>query len=140
MRTFAVTDYPITDPKVEAAFAAFPHPAREGLLHLRHLILETASQTPEAGAIEETLKWGQPSYLTPETRSGTTIRLGVPKSGGFAIFTHCQSQVIPAFKTIAEQEFRFDGNRAVLFRQTSDIKPELLTKLIGHALLYHKSK
>jgi hypothetical protein len=41
--------------------------------------------TPGVGALHETLKWGQPAYLTPETRSGTTLRLGVPKSGGYAI-------------------------------------------------------
>ena len=66
------------DDAVRVAFEVFPEPARQGLLELRHLILNTAANTPEAGQVLEALRWGQPAYLTPVSKSGTTIRLGVP--------------------------------------------------------------
>ncbi len=63
------------DPAVEAAFGAYPAPVKAKLLALRRLIFDTAKRTKGVGALEETLKWGQPSYLTPETKSGSTIRI-----------------------------------------------------------------
>lgn len=124
--------------EVKAAFEAFSPPVFEGVMRLRDLVFEVAHETPEAGAIEEALRWGQPSYLTPETKSGTTIRLGPSKVGGFAIFTHCQSRVIPAFRELVGDAFCYDGNRAVLFRDVGDIQVAPLAILIRHALTYHR--
>lgn len=129
---------PFQSLEVKAAFKAFSPPILEGVMRLRDLVFEVAHETPEAGAIEEALRWGQPSYLTPETKSGTTIRLGASKAGGFAIFTHCQSRVIPAFREVVGDAFRYDGNRAVLFRDVDDIQVEPLAILIRHALTYHQ--
>ena len=63
------------DPAVDAVFAAYPKPLKAKLLALRRLILDTAKKTEGVGALEETLKWGQPSYLTTLTKSGSTIRI-----------------------------------------------------------------
>ena len=41
------------------------------MLRLRQIVLDTASETEGVDALEETLKWGEPSYLT---RDGSTIR------------------------------------------------------------------
>ncbi len=89
----------IDDPAVAAVYAAFPEPARLGLLKLRALIFEEAHHVG-VGPLVETLKWGQPSYLTEKSKAGTTLRLGVPKSGGFAIYAHCQTTVISDFHAI----------------------------------------
>lgn len=66
------------DPKVRAAFDAAPAPARDGMLALRAQIFRVAARLPQLGCIDETLRWTQPAYLTPETRSGSTIRIGSP--------------------------------------------------------------
>lgn len=60
---------------VDAVFKAYPQPAKTRLLALRRLILATAKATRGVGRIEEALKWGQPSYLTTETKSGSTVRI-----------------------------------------------------------------
>lgn len=86
------------DPNVERVFAAFPQGDQGCLLALRELIFEVAGRTEGVGEIQETLKWGQPAYLTPQTKSGSTIRLGIPKKGGFAIYTHCQTPSCRIFK------------------------------------------
>ncbi|MBN2742162.1 MAG: DUF1801 domain-containing protein [Rhodobacteraceae bacterium] len=129
-----------TDPQVARAFAAFPVELRAGLLDLRALIFAVAARLPEVGRIEETLKWGQPAYLTPETKAGSTLRLGVPKTGGFAIYAHCQSRIIPTFRDRFPQEFTYEGNRAVHFAPGAALPEDKLSFLIAHALRYHLSQ
>lgn len=53
-------------------FDHYPNSIRQKLMQLRKLILETASETEGVNKLEETLKWGEPSYLT---KSGSTIRI-----------------------------------------------------------------
>lgn len=67
----------IEDVNVAAVYAGFPEAERAGLLALRARIL--AIVAAEGIALEEALRWGQPAYLAPK---GSTIRLGVPKTGG----------------------------------------------------------
>ena len=124
-------------PEVKAAFDALSPGAREGCLALRELILDVAEATPEAGLVTEELRWGQPAYLTPETKSGTTIRLGRAKTGGFALFVHCQTSLIEDFRPLAPSGTRFDGRRAVLFEDQGKLEKAALRLLIRAALTYH---
>lgn len=125
------------DPDVKATFASFPASARTGLLALRRLIFETAAATPCVGALDETLKWGQPAYLTPETKSGSTIRLGVPKQGGFAIYTHCQTTILSDFRGMFPDGFVYEGNRGIHFKDSEALPLDELRLLIRSALTYH---
>ena len=124
-------------PEVKAAFEAMPMPARQGCMTLRELIFEVAAQTREAGQISEELRWGQPAYLTQETKSGTTIRLGRGKPNGFALLVHCQTSLIEDFRPLAPEGTRFDGSRAVLFADVSDVDKSAMRLLIHSALTYH---
>ena len=56
-------------------FGIYPKPVRGKLLALRQMIFDVAKTTPGVGKLEEALRWGQPSYITPETGSGSTIRI-----------------------------------------------------------------
>lgn len=125
------------DAKIKAVFDNYPEDARPGLLKLRELIFDEAKSLPEIGPVEEVLRWGQPSYVTPKFKAATTLRLGVPKPGGFAIFAHCQSSVISDFSTMFPQMDAIDGNRAVIFKTIDDIEPERHRLLIRNALTYH---
>ncbi len=42
-------------------------------MRLRQLVLDTAAALAEVGEVEETLKWGEPGYVT---KTGSIIRLG----------------------------------------------------------------
>ena len=83
------------DPAVAAVFAAYPAALRKRLLALRDLALrdlvfDVAARTEGVGSLTETLKWGQPSYLTQQTRSGSTVRIDRLKTGdGCALYFHC---------------------------------------------------
>lgn len=128
---------PASPNDVARAFDDMSPDVQEPLQRLRRLILDTAAITPGVGPITETLKWGQPSYLTEETKAGSTLRLGCPKQGGFAIFTHCQTSIMADFQALFPDDFTFDGNRAVLFQADDDLPLDKLRFLISHALTYH---
>ena len=53
-----------TDPKVEAVFANYPDFVRDKMQHLRELVIETAEETEGVTDLEETLKWGEPSFFS----------------------------------------------------------------------------
>lgn len=126
------------DPAVAARFAAFPARERAGMLALRDLIFDVAQDTDGVGAVQETLKWGQPAYLTPHSKSGTTLRLGLPKQGGIAIYAHCQTTVISDFRALFPDTFSFEGNRAVHLDTDAPLPVDPLRLLIRAALTYHK--
>ena len=126
------------DPAVAAAFEAYPKPLKAKLLALRRLILDTAKTTKGVGAVEETLKWGQPSYLTEATRSGSTVRLDRMKKGDrYALYFHCQSGLVPKFRELYPDTFRFDGKRALLFAPGERLPVRALRHCIALALTHH---
>ena len=124
-------------PQVAAVFASYPAGARTGLLVLRQMIFDEAALLPAAGPLTEALRWGQPAYLTHATRAGSPLRLGIPKSGGFALYANCQTSLIADLAVVAGTRLRFEGNRAVLFEDEQEIAADLVTVLIRRALTWH---
>lgn len=68
------------NPEVSAVYNSYPQKMKLKLLFLRQLIYDTATTMEEIGEIEETLKWGEPSYLTSKSKNGSTIRLAWKES------------------------------------------------------------
>lgn len=131
--------YAFATEKVADVFATFPKAERAMALTLRDLIYDVAKDIAEAGQIEETLKWGQPSYLTPETKSGSTLRIGLAKGGGVGLFAHCGTTIISTYAQTFPNTDRIEGNRAVIFHQADEIVADRLRLLIRHGLTYHLS-
>ena len=127
----------ITSAEIQTAYDAFPPAVKSGTMALRTLIYETAKGISGLAAPTECLRWGQPSYITP---IGSTLRIGIPKSGGFALYAHCQSTIISQFAQGFGADFQIEGNRAVLFQSKDDIQPEKLRLMIEHALTYKRKK
>lgn len=127
---------------VKAAFAAYPPRLRAKLMHLRALIFQTAASTPHVGALTETLKWSQPSYLTAQSGSGTTIRIDRVKSAPdrYAMYFHCQTDLVATFRQLYPQNFTYGGNRSVLFATGDTIDRAALSHCIALALTYHSRK
>ena len=130
------------DPAVAAVFSAYPKPLQARLLALRRLIFDTARTTSGVGALEETLKWGQPSYLTTETNSGSTIRIDRVKSAAnrYAVFFHCQTDLVETFRELYPTELDFGGNRCILLNAGDDIPEAALRHCVALALTYHLRK
>jgi hypothetical protein len=128
-----------SDPAVDAVFAAYPIPLKARLLALRRLILETARTTAGVGALQETLKWGQPSYLTTETRSGSTIRIDQvkPATDQYAIYFHCQTDLVETFRELYPRELNCVGNRCVVLNVADELPESALRHCVALALTYH---
>lgn len=137
---------PDVAPEVETVLAGYPPALRKRLLALRRLILETAAATPGVGPLEETLKWGQPSYLTAESKSGSTVRIdrardepGQPRDRA-AVYFHCGSGLVESFKEIYPRELTYQGRRAILIAPGEAIPEAPLRHCIALALTHHLRK
>ena len=128
-------------PAVEDVFQAYPKPLKAKLLALRRLIFDTAKTTKGVGALQETLKWGQPSYLTTETKSGSTIRIDRVKSDDsqVAVFFHCQTNLVETFRE-RYPELSYSGNRAILLDAEKKLPEAKLRHCVALALTYHLAK
>jgi hypothetical protein len=130
------------DARVAAVFRAYPDSLRKRLMALRALVFDVAAQTAGVGALQETLKWGQPSYLTVETGSGTTVRIDRIKAsqGRYAMYFHCQSGLVDTFRELYPESFVFEGKRAIVFEATDRVPIGALRHCIGLALTHHLRK
>lgn len=132
---------PFTDRNVARVFAAYPDTVRAKLMTLRAIIFETAKTIDGVGPLEETLKWGQPSYLTTQSGTGSTIRIDRLKSeGGIAMYFHCQTDLVATFRELYPAQMEYGGNRSILFSTTARIPEKALRHCIGLALTYHARK
>ena len=125
-----------------AALRTFPAQVRPKLTALRRLILDTAKKTKGVGAIEEQLKWGQPSFATSQTRSGSPIRIDSVKSDPkrYAMYFHCQTNLVASFRQLYPKEFTYEGNRAIVFDVDKSVPETALRHCIALALTYHARK
>lgn len=132
----------IQNPAVAAVFDNYPNAIKTKMLQLRQLIFDTASSIGEVGELEETLKWGEPAYLTLQSGSGTTIRIDRKKGSDthFAMYLHCQTDLIDRFRSRFPGTFHFEGNRAIVFQTGQDLSLEALRVCIAEALTYHRKK
>jgi hypothetical protein len=126
-------------PDVAAAFSGFPASVRARLLEVRDLIFETAVAIEGVGPLTETLKWGEPAYLTPATGSGTTIRLGLSRSSerACAVLFNCRTTLIDDFRSQFPDVFAYEKNRAILLDARDRLPEAPLRSCLGMALTYH---
>lgn len=129
----------ISDPKVKSVFNQYPDSVKTQLLNLRELVLNTATNIDGLEKLEETLKWGEPSYLT---KHGSTVRMDWKKKNPeqFAIYFKCTSRLVETFKTLYKDKFEFEGKRAIVFQLHETIPKTELKHCISLALTYHKIK
>ncbi|MBT3702154.1 MAG: DUF1801 domain-containing protein [Alphaproteobacteria bacterium] len=130
------------EPQIKAVFDALPGPLKTKLMSLRELIFETAAEMEDVGPLEEALKWGQASYLTSKSKSGTTIRIARIKKypDRYGLFVHCQTSLITIFRDLYDDELDFDGNRCIWFNVADELPKTAVRHCISLALSYHRHK
>jgi len=124
---------------VAKVFKNYPKHMRKKLLFLRQLVLDTASETEGVGIVEETLKWGEPSYVT---KSGSTVRMDWKESSPhqYAMYFQCKTKLVDTFKELYRDDFKFEGNRAIVFDEDDEIPIDELKHCISLSLTYHSRK
>ena len=128
-----------TDPRLEEVFKNYPNFVRPQLEYLRTLIRKTAEETENVTQLEETLKWNEPSFIT---KIGSTFRIDWKEKqpDQYAMYFHCSSRLIDTFRLVFNDEFNFEGKRAIIFRIDQEIPETELKQCIRTALTYHKVK
>jgi hypothetical protein len=128
-----------SNPKVKDIFDRYPKFARRQMLHLRKLVLNTASNIEGLEELEETLKWGEPSYLT---KYGSTLRMDWKDKNPdqVAMYFQCTSRLVPTFRILYKGRFEFEGNRAIVFNVNDKLPDTAIKHCISLALTYHKVK
>ncbi|WP_405206883.1 DUF1801 domain-containing protein [Aquimarina sp. LLG6339-5] len=128
-----------TNPKIALVYKKYPALVIGKIMNLRNLIIETAKEIEDIKSIEETLKWGEPSFLV---KKGSTIRIDWKKSkpDQYGMYFQCTSKLITTFRVLYKDTFQFEGNRAIIFPIEFDIPEKELKNCITAALTYHKVK
>lgn len=135
MRKFIVK----TDPKVAAVFANYPEGVRDKMQCLRELVLETAEEIDGLTHLQETLKWGEPSYIT---KNGSTLRMDwkAKTPNQYALYFNCNSRLVDTFRLVFDRTFQYEGKRALVFPMDSKIPESELKACIKATLMYHTVK
>ena len=129
----------IKNPEVAEVFRRYPHKMQQNILFLRQLVLETAAETEDVGIVEETLKWGEPSYVS---KGGSTIRIDWKDKypHQYAMYFHCKTKLVDTFKELYKDKLKFEGNRAIIFNEDDEVAVEELKHCIVLSLTYHSRK
>lgn len=129
----------IKNTEVAEVFRHYPKRMRQKILFLRQLVLETASEIEGVGIVEETLKWGEPSYVS---KGGSTIRMDWKDKypHQYAMYFHCRTKLVDTFKEIYKNKLKFEGNRAIIFNEDDEVPIEELKHCIALSLTYHSRK
>jgi hypothetical protein len=127
------------DPRVEPKFELYPPHIRPKVDHLRALVLETAEEAPSVSKLEETLKWGEPSYLA---KKGSTIRIDwkAKSPDQYAMYFKCTSKLVATFREVFGDTFNYENNRAIVFGLEDSVPEKELKACILAALTYHSVK
>lgn len=120
-------------------FDAYPGHIRNKMLFLRELVFDAASEIEGISGIEETTKWGEPSYIV---KGGSTVRMDWKSTNPsqYALYFHCKTKLVDTFKELYRDKLKFEGNRAIVFDVNDEIPVAELKHCIALALTYHSRK
>lgn len=127
-----------TNPAVPKVFNNYSTTVKPKLAYLRSLIIETANEL-ELDSLEETLKWGEPSYIA---KKGSTIRIDWKEKtpNQYAMYFSCSTKLVSTFRVVYQNTFQFEGKRAIVFNLEDEIPTEALKNCIRVALTYKNIK
>ncbi|MEX2485402.1 MAG: DUF1801 domain-containing protein [Brumimicrobium sp.] len=128
-----------TSSKFNNKFDSYPTEVRNKMQYLRELVIETANETEDINNLEETLKWGEPSFVT---KNGSTLRMDWKEKSPnqYAMYFQCSSRLMDTFRMVFDNKFQFEGNRAIVFQINQELPVMELKECIKATLTYHKVK
>jgi hypothetical protein len=124
--------------EVKNKFDSYPEHIKSLILQLRELVLSIAEDL-DLGEIEETLKWGEPSY---HVKNGSPVRMDwKPQSPNqYFLFFHCQTKLVDTFRELYSEDLDFDGNRAIVLQVNRDLPTNVIRHCIELAMKYKSIK
>ncbi len=112
--------------EVKDKFDSYPGDIKPLALQLRALVFSIAEDL-NLGEIDETLKWGEPSY---KVKNGSSLRMDWKPATAdkFYLFFHCQTKLVDTFRELYSETLQFEGNRSIVLH----VKNEIPKKIIRH--------
>ncbi len=128
-----------TSPEFEDKMLSYPERVRPKMQYLRELVIETAEEMPNIKELDETLKWGEPSFVS---KIGSTLRMDWKEKmpNQYQLYFNCSSRLIETFKLVFGELFEYEKNRAIIFKIDEEIPVVALKECIATTLMYHKVK
>ena len=123
---------------VKARFDEYPKHVRIRIEELRNIVLTIASEL-KLGEVEESLKWGEPSY---SVKTGSPVRMDWKQKtpSRYYLFFNCQTKLVDTFRELYGEELEFEGNRAVVLNLSTPLPEIAIKSCIELALTYKKRK
>ncbi len=124
---------------VTAAIASYPGPAFKTFHAIRAVVLRAAASNPSVGPLTETLRWGEPAYLTEVTRSGSTLRIAWKPANPdhVGVYLNCRTTLVESLREIYPDSFLYEGNRALVVRLDAPLPTDPLDHCARLAQTYH---
>ncbi|MCF2907141.1 DUF1801 domain-containing protein [Pseudoalteromonas sp. DL2-H2.2] len=123
---------------IKEQFDAYPEHVKSRLLALRELIFTVAAELA-LGEVEESLKWGEPSY---SVKTGTPLRIDwktkFPER--YCLFFHCQTKLADTFRELYGDAIELQGNRAIMLPLSKPLPDAMIRHCITLALTYQQRK
>jgi hypothetical protein len=129
----------VTECEPPPVFDRYEQRVRERLLNLRRLILDVA-ETERVGPLEEVLKWGEPSFVTHQPRTGSTIRINAVGPSHYGLFVNCKTSLADTFRSLYPDDLTVIGDRELRFGIDDELPEGPVRRCIALALTYHRWK
>ncbi|MFA0015621.1 DUF1801 domain-containing protein [Vibrio lentus] len=126
------------DKAVKERFEEYPVNARVRLEELREIIFTLTSDL-QLGEVDESLKWGEPSY---SVKTGSPVRIDwkLKSPTNYYLYFNCQTKLVDTFRELHGDVLRFQGNRAIELRLSDPLPEPEIKHCLELALTYHQRK
>jgi hypothetical protein len=126
------------DKLVKAHFDEYPDNVRMRLLELRSLVFQVAAELG-LGEVEESLKWGEPSY---RVKTASPLRMDWKRKSPshYYLFFNCQTKLVASFRELYAATLRFQGNRAIVLSLAEPLPEAAIKHCLALALSYQQRK
>ncbi len=123
---------------VKKRFDEYPENARSRLKELRGIVFSIAEEL-ELGDIDESLKWGEPSY---SVKSGSPLRMDwkLKSPAHCFLYFNCQTKLVDTYRELYGDVLEFQGNRAIVLPLSNPWPEEAVKHCIKLALTYQQRK
>ena len=127
---------------VKTVVRTYPSAARSRFMDIREIVFAAAADTPETGPLTETLKWGQPAYLTEVTQSGATLRVAWNQRDPdrIGIFLNCRSSLVENIRTLYPGTFEIEGTRGLKLALDKPLPKQAIDHVARLSQSYHRRK
>ncbi|MEP5732549.1 MAG: hypothetical protein ABJL67_24625 [Sulfitobacter sp.] len=121
--------------------AHWSDPAQQAVWICRTLFHQISTER-DIGPLDETLKWGQPSWRPVRPRTGSTLRMGWRQADAdhLAFFVDCKTNLAAQMQDIYPDVFQNDGKRALLLPLSRPFAEQAVAHLAELTFTYHQRK